>query len=95
MPEAQAREEDGKHFSSQVFGELTKMNILPMRLGPGSHLKGLTLMGGIIEPEEFDYFHELTMVQEIARIHHRSLEYSLAGGTIIGMLHGLFSSKVI
>ena len=95
MPEAQAREEDGKHFSSQVFGELTKMNILPMRLGPGPHLKGLTLMGGIIEPEEFDHFHELTMVQEIARIHHRSLEYSLAGGTIIGMLHGLFSSKVI
>jgi len=95
LPEAQAREEDGKRISSQVFGELTKMNILPMRLGPGSHLKGLTLMGGIIEPEEFDYFHELTMVQEIARIHHRSLEYSLAGGTIIGMLHGLFSSKVI
>ena len=95
MPEAQAREEDGKHFSSQVFGELTKMNILPMRLGPGPHLKGLTLMGGIIEPEEFDHFHELTMVQEIARIHHCSLEYSLAGGTLIGMLHGLFSSKAI
>ena len=95
MPEAQAREEDGKHFSSQVFGELTKMNTLPMRLGPGPHLKGLTLMGGIIEPEEFDHFHELTMVQEIARIHHRSLEYSLAGGTLIGMLHGLFSSKAI
>jgi hypothetical protein len=27
-----------------------------MRLGPGKHLKGLTLMDGIIKPEEFDYF---------------------------------------
>jgi len=94
LPEVEAREEDGKHFSSEVFRELTKMNILPMRLGPGLHLKGLTLMGGVIEPEEFDCFHELTMVQEIARIHHRGLEYSLAGGTLIGMVHGLFS-KVI
>jgi hypothetical protein len=30
-----------------------------MRLGPGRHLKGLTLMGGIVKPEEFDYFHEV------------------------------------
>ena len=30
-----------------------------MRLGPGKHLKGLTLMGGIVKPEEFDYFHEV------------------------------------
>jgi len=27
-----------------------------MRLGPGKHLKGLTLMDGIVKPEEFDYF---------------------------------------
>lgn len=30
-----------------------------MRLGPGKHLKGLTLMGGVVKPEEFDYFHEV------------------------------------
>ena len=30
-----------------------------MRLGPGKHLKGLTLMGGLVKPEEFDYFHEV------------------------------------
>ena len=30
-----------------------------MRLGPGKHLKGLVLMGGIVKPEEFDYFHEV------------------------------------
>jgi hypothetical protein len=27
-----------------------------MRLGPGKHLKGLTLMNGVVKPEEFDYF---------------------------------------
>ena len=27
-----------------------------MRLGPGKHLKGLTLMDGVVQPEEFDYF---------------------------------------
>ncbi len=32
-----------------------------MRLGPGKHLKGRTLMGGIIKPEEFDYFHEVML----------------------------------
>ena len=30
-----------------------------MRLGPGKHLKGRSLMGGIVKPEEFDYFHEV------------------------------------
>ena len=35
------------------------MNFLAMRLGPGKHLKGLTLMGGIVKPEEYDYFHEV------------------------------------
>jgi hypothetical protein len=35
------------------------MNILAMRVGKGKHLKGRTLMGGIITPEEFDHFHEV------------------------------------
>jgi hypothetical protein len=30
-----------------------------MRLGPGKHLEGRTLMGGIVKPEEFDYFFEV------------------------------------
>ena len=32
-----------------------------MRLGPGQHLKGKTLLGGIITPEEFDHFHEVSL----------------------------------
>lgn len=35
------------------------VNLIAMRLGPGKHLKGRSLMGGIVKPEEFDYFHEV------------------------------------
>jgi hypothetical protein len=33
-----------------------------MRLGPGKHLNGRLLMGGIVKPEEFDYFHEVNFL---------------------------------
>lgn len=39
-----------------------------MRLGPGKHLKGRNLFGGIVKPEEFDYFHELIITQELTRV---------------------------
>ena len=40
---------------------LREMNIIAMRLGPGKHLKGKTLLGGVVKPEEFDYFHEVRL----------------------------------
>lgn len=70
------------------FRFTSDLNIHAMRMGPGKHLKGLTLMGGIVTPEEvsvplpssspsqscsdiclqFDYFHELVVTQEVARV---------------------------
>ena len=35
------------------------MNFLAMRIGPGKHLQGRSLMGGVVSPEEFDHFHEV------------------------------------
>jgi len=32
-----------------------------MRMGPGKHLQGRTLMNGLVKPEEFDYFHEASL----------------------------------
>jgi hypothetical protein len=46
---------------------MAKVNLHAMRMGPGKHLKGLELMGGIVKPEEFDYFHELILTQELGR----------------------------
>lgn len=48
-----------------IFSET---NLHAMRLGPGKHLHGLTLMGGAVTPEEFDYFHEVRSLSSIARI---------------------------
>ena len=38
---------------------ISELNILAMRMGPGKHLKGRRLMNGMIQPEEFNYFHEV------------------------------------
>ena len=56
-----------------------------MRMGPGKHLKGLTLMGGIIKPEEFDYFHEMIVTQEITRHGARGYGDGLNAGAVIGL----------
>jgi hypothetical protein len=52
LPDAQLREEDGKRPSQSVFDEMARQNLIAMRLGPGPHLKGRVLMGGIVKPEE-------------------------------------------
>jgi len=66
-PDALAREEDGKMPSKIVIQAMAEQNIHAMRQGPGKHLKGLSLFGGIVKPEEFDYFHELIITQELSR----------------------------
>lgn len=55
-PDAQAREEDGKRPSLDVIAKMAEQNIHAMRLGPGKHLKGRTLMGGVVEPEKVSNF---------------------------------------
>lgn len=37
------------------------VNLHAMRMGPGKHLQGRTLMNGLVKPEEFDYFHEVKL----------------------------------
>ena len=46
-----------QHAYKRLAGRET--NIIGMRLGPGKHLKGKTLLGGVVTPEEFDHFHEV------------------------------------
>jgi hypothetical protein len=52
-----------------------------MRLGPGKHLHGLTLPGGL-KGEDFDYFHELVLNQEFARMGYRGYQDGLQGGMV-------------
>ncbi|KAJ3491781.1 hypothetical protein NLI96_g451 [Meripilus lineatus] len=84
-PDAQAREEDGKRPSLDVIEKMAALNIHAMRMGPGKHLKGLTLMGGIVKPEEFDYFHEMIVTQEMTRHGARGYGDGLNAGGVIGL----------
>lgn len=46
--------------TTELMLEVTReLNIHAMRMGPGKHLIGRTLMNGLVKPEEFDYFHEV------------------------------------
>ncbi|KAF7795985.1 hypothetical protein EIP86_007154 [Pleurotus ostreatoroseus] len=84
-PDAQAREDDGKRPSLDVIAKMAELNLHAMRMGPGKHLKGLTLMNGLVKPEEFDYFHELVITQEFTRIGARGYGDGLQAGAVIGL----------
>ncbi|KAL0954473.1 hypothetical protein HGRIS_003443 [Hohenbuehelia grisea] len=84
-PDAQAREEDGKRPAQSVLDKMAELNMHAMRMGPGKHLQGLTLMNGLVKPEEFDYFHELIITQELARCGARGYGDGLLGGKVIGL----------
>lgn len=84
-PDALLHEEDGKRPSAHVIKAMADINMHAMRLGPGKHLKGLTLMGGVVSPEEFDYFHELVCIQEISRCGQRGYGDGLQSGAVIGL----------
>lgn len=85
LPDAQAVQDTATKPSKHVLDLLTRLNIHAMRLGPGEHLKGRILMDDAVKPEEFDYFHELILSQEMARIHARGYHDGMAGGNSIGL----------
>ncbi|KZT07648.1 peroxisomal acyl-CoA-dehydrogenase [Laetiporus sulphureus 93-53] len=84
-PDAQAREADGKRPSQLVFDKMAELELHAMRMGPGKHLKGRTLMNGLVKPEEFDYFHELIISQEVCRCGARGYGDGLNAGCVIGL----------
>ncbi|KAI0734195.1 peroxisomal acyl-CoA-dehydrogenase [Fomitopsis betulina] len=84
-PDAQARELDGKRPSQSVVDKMAEVEMHAMRMGPGKHLKGRTLMGGLVKPEEFDYFHELIISQEITRCGARGYGDGINAGMVIGL----------
>ncbi|GBE79103.1 Acyl-CoA dehydrogenase apdG [Sparassis crispa] len=85
QPDAIKCEDNGKRISQDVVEKLCEMNIPAMRLGPGKHLKGRTLMGGVIKVEEFDHFHELILNLELARFGTRGYMDGLLAGLEIGL----------
>ncbi|ODO03361.1 acyl-CoA dehydrogenase [Cryptococcus wingfieldii CBS 7118] len=83
--DAQACEESGKRASKEVLAAMARVNLNAMRLGPGKHLHGRSLFDGAFKGEEFDYFHELIITQELARTGARGYADGLNAGMVIGL----------
>ncbi|TRM68485.1 acyl-CoA dehydrogenase/oxidase [Schizophyllum amplum] len=84
-PEAIRCEDNGKKMSQELVDKMAELNFWAMRLGPGKHLKGRTLLGGVLKPEEFDYFHELIINTELARFSCRGFVDGLMNGMVISL----------
>lgn len=83
-PEAQQKEQDGTYISQELVDKMAANNMLAMRLGPGKHLAGRTLLGGI-PGEEFDYFHDLIVAQELSRAVARGFQDGNMSGMMISL----------
>ncbi|KAL2809430.1 acyl-CoA dehydrogenase/oxidase [Aspergillus granulosus] len=83
-PEAQAKEKDGSWISQELIDKMAENNVLAMRLGPGKHLHGLTLLGGV-RGEEFDYLHDLIVAQEMVRANARGFQDGNMAGMMISL----------
>ncbi|KIW84540.1 hypothetical protein Z517_03790 [Fonsecaea pedrosoi CBS 271.37] len=92
-PEAQEKESSGARISDATIVEMGRLGINAMRMGPGPHLKGLTLMNGAVTPEEFDYFHEMVINHELCRTGGRAFNDGNLGGMVISLPAVLYHAK--
>ncbi|KAL2856440.1 acyl-CoA dehydrogenase/oxidase [Aspergillus pseudoustus] len=83
-PEAQEKEKDGSYISQALIEKMVETNVLAMRLGPGKHLHGKTLLGGV-KGEEFDYLHDLVVAQEMVRSNARGFQDGNMAGMMISL----------
>ena len=82
--EGEEKEADGTYISQKMIDAMAANGILAMRLGPGQHLHGKTLPGGI-KGEEFDHFHDLITCQELARVMSRGFQDGNMAGLSISL----------
>lgn len=84
--EAREREESHERPSERVVRRMGEegVEINAMRMGPGKHLLGRKLLGGV-KPDEFDYFHEMVVIQELVRIGAPGYMAGLQAGMVIGL----------
>ncbi|KAJ5690794.1 hypothetical protein N7462_005186 [Penicillium macrosclerotiorum] len=84
-PEAQEKERDGTYISQELIDRMAETNILAMRLGPGKHLHGRSLLGGVVDGKEFDYLHDLIVTQELVRANARGFQDGNMAGMAISL----------
>ncbi|KAI8070857.1 acyl-CoA dehydrogenase/oxidase [Gongronella butleri] len=74
---------DGKP-SDELMQKLGETGLLACNVGPGPHLKGINIPAGV-KPEEFDYFHEMIVHEEFARVVPRGVDDGVIGGFVIAI----------
>lgn len=73
----------GKHISQELIYKMAEVNLLACRLGPGRHMQGRNIFNGAVDGKEYDYFHDLIICQELARVSQRGFQDgNMAGMTI-------------
>jgi alkylation response protein AidB-like acyl-CoA dehydrogenase len=84
-PEAQEKEADGTYVSQELIQKMVDNNVIGMRIGPGKHLHGKSLLGGVMKGEDFDYFHDLVCCQEGSRTNARGFQDGNLSGLVISL----------
>jgi len=87
LEEALECEATGKAPAKETRLRCGEAGIVAMVQGPGRHLAMAPrgLMGGLVRPEEFDYFHELIVQEERCRTFCPGYEDGLDGACSIGV----------
>jgi len=80
-------EQSGKAPDPELRKKMGDVGIHAMVQGPGPHLKLAPngLMNGVVQPDEFDYFHELVVQEERSRCFCPGWEDGIDGANSIGV----------
>jgi len=54
-------------ISQELIDKMAEKNVLALRLGPGKHLHGRTILDGAVEGDKVDFFHDMIVGQELTR----------------------------
>jgi len=87
VPTAMQTDLSGDYSDAALHRKLAENGLMVTRMGPGPWLKAAVSYGvripGDVKPEEFDYFHEMIVHQEIARLGLPGYIDSLGAGYLI------------
>jgi alkylation response protein AidB-like acyl-CoA dehydrogenase len=81
--EAQELEQSEKYPPLELYAKGGKEGLLVGLMGVGQHLHGHTIFD--VKGEEFDYFHEMILLENVPRLGVRGVSDGLFGGLMIGL----------
>mmetsp|Transcript_29302 Transcript_29302/g.95496 ORF Transcript_29302/g.95496 Transcript_29302/m.95496 type:complete len:523 (-) Transcript_29302:1361-2929(-) len=84
VPTAVSNDDSGEDPPLEIYQKLGSAGLLAARMGPGPHLKGVRFIGGVT-PEEFDFFHEMIVHEEVSRLGVPGYSDGLGAGLVIGL----------